>query len=411
MFKGGDRLKPFLEPDQMEAVKKLKNGCILNGGVGSGKSRTGLYYYFKECGGKIDPDLTYHPMKNPLDLYIITTARKRDTLEWEDELLNFRLTKHKENSRYDHTIIIDSWNNIKKYRKIHNAFFLFDEDRVTGTGVWVKSFLDISRKNKWIILSATPGDYWSDYWAVFVANGFYKNKTDFIQQHVTYKKFVSYPQIDHDRYLNERLLEKHKSEILINMDYNSHTHRNHIDIRCNYDKVLYRSVMHNRWNPFENKPIETASELCLVCRKITNSDITRISSLIDIFNERKKIIVFYSFNYELDILKSIDYGVEVREWNGHKHEKLPEGKSWIYLVQYSAGAEGWNCITTDTIVFFSQQYSYKIFEQTCGRIDRRNTPFTELYYYHLKSNAPIDLAISRALRNKKDFNERRYYGG
>lgn len=397
-------MKQFLEPDQMDAVRRMKNGCILNGGVGSGKSRTGLFYYFKECGGWIDKD--YHKMTRPLDLYIITTARKRDTFEWEDELLNFRLTKHRDVSIYKHNIVIDSWNNIQKYKKIYGAFFLFDEDRVTGSGKWVKAFLDISRKNKWIILSATPGDCWKDYCAVFVANGFYRNKTDFESQHVIWKRFSNYPQIQ--GYYNEKLLEQHKKEILVDMDYNPNTTRHHIDIFCEYDRWTYKDIMKNRWNPYENRPIETANELCLLCRKITNSDPSRRNALLDIFKEHPRLIIFYSFNYELELLENMEFGVEVRQWNGHKHERLPEGKSWVYLVQYTAGAEGWNCITTDTIVFFSQQYSYKVYEQVCGRIDRRNTPFTDLYYYHLKSKAPIDLGISRALSRKKDFNERRY---
>ena len=48
--------EPFLFDYQMDAVNRMFTGCILNGGVGSGKSRTGLYYYFSKCGGSIDPD-------------------------------------------------------------------------------------------------------------------------------------------------------------------------------------------------------------------------------------------------------------------------------------------------------------------------------------------------------------------
>ena len=44
-------------------------------------------------------------------------------------------------------------------------------------------------------------------------------------------------------------------------------------------------------------------------------------------------------------------------------------------------------------------------EQARGRIDRMNTPFNDLYYYHLKTRSGIDLAISRALNSKKKFNE------
>ena len=164
--------KPFLYDYQMDAVKKMRNGCILNGGVGSGKSRTGLYYYFKEQGGSMDPD--YIPMKNPRDLYIITTAMKRDSLEWEVELTPYLLSKNPEVNYYRNKVVIDSWNNIKKYKDIYGAFFIFDEDRVTGKGAWVKTFLNIARKNQWIILSATPGDTWEQYIPVFMANGVHK---------------------------------------------------------------------------------------------------------------------------------------------------------------------------------------------------------------------------------------------
>lgn len=385
----------------------MKRGCILNGGTGSGKSRCALYYYFKQFGGEIIPE--YRKMKDPKDLYIITTARKRDTLEWLDEMEPFCMTTYDDISIYPNKIRVDSWNNIAKYTKIYDAFFIFDEDRVTGNGKWVKSFLKISRKNHWIILSATPGDCWLDYWAVFVANGFYKDKSDFEWQHVIYSPYVKYRSVL--KYYNEKRLEELRDQILIPINYENTTEKHHIEVPCEYDKTAYRLMGRRRWNVFEDKPIKTAAELFYLQRKLVNSDPSRVLALMDIYKEHKKLIIFYSYDYELDILRCIPFPCEVSEWNGHVHQPIPTGESWVYLVNYSAGAEGWNCITTDTLVFYSMQYSYKVFCQTMGRIDRRNTPFKDLYYYHLKSNAPIDMAISRALKNKKDFNERRYYAG
>lgn len=399
-------MEDFLRPYQDEAYKKMKNGCILNGGTGSGKSRTALYYYFNLCGGRIDAHI--HRMTHPIDLYIITTARKRDTLEWEEELAAFNISTDPAINPYKSKVLVDSWNNIKKYRGIYGAFFIFDEDRLTGSGAWVKAFLDISRKNKWIILSATPGDSWIEYWAVFVANGYFKNKTEFTHMHCIYSRFSKYPKIE--KYYNEKILMKYKSEILVDMDFDRPTVQHHMDIWCEYDRMTYRTLMKDRWNPFEQHPIENASELCYLLRKVVNSDPSRANVLVDIWEKHKKCIVFYSYDYELDILHSIGFEkfCRVGEWNGHKHEPLPTGREWIYFVQYTAGCEGWNCITTDTIIFFSQQYSYKVFAQACGRIDRMNTPFIDLYYYHLKSHSPIDLSIAHALKNKKDFNERRW---
>lgn len=400
--------KPFLYDYQMDAVKNMRNGCILNGGVGSGKSRTGLYYYFKEQGGSIDPD--YIRMKKPKDLYIITTAMKRDSLEWEGELAYYRLSKNPELNLYKNKVVIDSWNNIKKYKDIHGAFFIFDEDRVTGKGTWVKSFLSITKKNKWIILSATPGDTWEQYIPVFVANGFYRNKTEFTREHIVYSRYSKFPKIE--KYINTGRLIRLRNQILIDMDFSRKTIPHHEDVYVKYDISKYKDAVRTRWDPFKNEPIQQASGLCYVLRRIVNSDDSRQVALLQIFEKHPRMIVFYNFDYELDILKGIYYGddCEIAEWNGHEHQPIPQSKKWVYLVQYTAGCEGWNCIRTDTIVFYSQNYSYKVLAQASGRIDRLNTPFRDLYYYHIKTRSGIDLAISKALSQKKQFNEKRWVG-
>ena len=392
----------------MDAVKNMRNGCILNGGVGSGKSRTSLYYYFSQHGGSKMP--SYVPMKSPRDLYIITTARKRDTLEWEGEMTPFLLSPNPEVNHYKNKVVVDSWNNIKKYQNVYGAFFIFDEQRVVGKGAWVKAFLKIAKKNKWILLSATPGDTWSDYIPVFLANGFYRTKTEFTNEHVVWSRFTKYPKID--RYINTGRLVRYRNQILVNMDFQRKTVSHHEDVYVRYDISGYKDIGRTRWNPYTNEPIVNAAELCYTWRKIVNSDEARQVALLEIFEKHPKMIVFYNFDYELDILRGLfdETGVEVGEWNGHLHQPVPTGDSWVYLVQYTAGAEGWNCIKTDTIVFYSQNYSYKIMQQSAGRIDRLNTPFTDLYYYHLKSRSGIDLAISRALKEKKSFNESSYVG-
>ena len=398
--------KPFLYPYQMDAVNKMSNGCILNGGVGSGKSRTGLYYYFKEQGGSIDPD--YIPMQNPKDLYIITTAMKRDSLEFEGELANFLMSKNPEANFYKNKIVIDSWNNIKKYKDVVGAFFIFDEDRVTGNGAWVKTFLNIARKNKWIILSATPGDTWEQYIPVFVANGFYKNKTEFNREHVIFSRFTKYPKIE--RYVNTGRLLRQRNQILVDMDFSRATVPHHEDIYVGYDILKYKNAIKTRWDPFKNEPIQQASGLCYVLRRIVNEDESRQVALLELLEKHTKAIIFYNFDYELDLLKEIcnDGKRKVAEWNGHNHQPVPVGENWVYLVQYTAGAEGWNCVTTDTIIFYSQNYSYKTVTQAAGRIDRLNTRFVDLYYYHFKSKSSIDLAISKALNEKRQFNESRF---
>ena len=394
---------------QLDAVDRMKNGCILCGGVGSGKSRTSLAYYYKEQGGILGTK-DYVKMENPRDLYIITTARKRDTKEWEGELLPFLLSTNPDVAYYKNRVVVDSWNNIQKYKDVYGAFFIFDEQRVVGSGAWVKAFLNIARKNRWILLSATPGDTWQDYIPVFVANGFYKNKTAFIREHVVYSRYTKYPKVD--RYINTGKLIKYRNDLLVDMKFERPTVSHHEDVYVRYNVSMYKDASRLRWDPFKDEPIINAAGLCYVWRKIVNMDISRQIALLELFEKHPKMIVFYNFDYELDILKGLYYGenVTVAEWNGHKHEPVPEGRSWVYLVQYTAGAEGWNCITTDTIVFFSQNYSYKIMQQSAGRIDRLNTRFVDLYYYHLKSRSGIDLAISRAISEKRNFSESRYAG-
>lgn len=392
----------------MDAVGRMRNGCILNGGVGSGKSRTGLYYYFSKYGGKIDPE--YVPMEKPPDLYIITTAMKRDLLEFEKELIPFLLNKDPDLNYYDNKVVIDSWHNIKKYADVKNAFFLFDEDKVTGSGVWVKTFLKIAKVNEWIILSATAGDTWSDYIPVFVANGFYRNRTDFQNQHIVWSRYANYPKID--RYVNTGRLLRLRNRVLIDMDFNRATIPHHEDIYVPYDTAKYREVTRTRWDPYKDEPIINAAGLCYIWRKIVNSDESRQIALLELYEKHPKMIVFYNFDYERDILLNLYYGenVEVAEWSGHAHQPIPDSDKWVYIVQYTAGAEGWNSVKTNTIVFYSQNYSYKVMTQAAGRIDRLNTKFVDLYYYHLKSRSGIDLAISKALKEKKSFNETRYAG-
>lgn len=392
---------------QMDAIKNLRNGCILCGGVGSGKSRTSLAYYYLQNGGQVNTN-TYVPMKDPCDLYIITTARKRDTKEWEGELTPFLMSPNPEQNYYKNKIVIDSWNNIKKYKDTKDAFFIFDEQRVVGNGTWVKSFLKIAKANRWILLSATPGDTWTDYIPVFLANGFYKNRTEFCREHVVYSRFSKYPKID--RYINTGRLIRLRNKILVDMDFKRNTIAHHEDIWCEYDRERYKAAGKDRWDPFKNEPIRDAGSLCYVWRKIVNIDCSRLLKVQEIAKKHPRVIIFYNFDYELELLRSLYYGedVEIAEWNGHKHQEIPSSERWVYLVQYTAGCEGWNCIKTDTIIFYSQNYSYKVMEQASGRIDRLNTPFRDLWYYHLKSHSGIDLAISKALTQKKKFNEGKF---
>lgn len=415
--------QPFLRDYQMQAIKRAKNGCIFNGGVGSGKSRTGLFYYFKENGGWIDEN-GYKPMHIPFhgapqDLYIITTAMKRDSLEWEGELANFLLctdaTQNDLNGNVN--IVIDSWNNIKKYADITDSFFIFDEDRVCGSGAWVKAFLKIARSNNWIILSATPGDKWEDYIPVFLANGFYKNKTEFIREHLVYSRYcTAFPKVE--GYMNTGRLTRLRNSILIDMDFHRDTVPHHEDVYCTYDITKYKDVIKKRWDIYKDEPIQQASGLCYVLRRIVNEDEDRVTKLLELLENHPRAIIFYNFDYEREMLLHVlseftldDEAFDVAEWSGHAHEAVPTSNKWVYLVQYTAGCEGWNCIKTDTIIFYSQNYSYKVVTQAAGRIDRLNTPYKDLYYYHFKSRSGIDLAISKALRDKKKFNENRWVKG
>ena len=381
----------------------MHNGCILCGGTGSGKSITGLAYYFIQNGGKLDP---MTKMKNPKDLYIITTAKKRDSGEWIGDMSWFYLTPDDKTKIYDHKVVIDSWNNIKKYANVQNSFFIFDEQRVVGYGAWTKAFLKIAKSNEWILLSATPGDNYMDYMPVFIANGFYKNKSEFTAEHCVYSRFSKFPQIE--RFIGTERLNRLRRRVLVDMPYEKPAVQNHEDVWCSFDKEAYKDLMKNRFDYEKGEPIENVSELCYKLRKICYSDESRAEALLNIFEKHNKLIVFYNFDYELEIIKNIDFGEDViiAELNGHRHDPEPFSNSkWIYLVQYNAGSEAWNCIKTDTMVFYSQNYSYKMMKQASGRIDRLTTPYKELKYFHLKCRSPIELRITRALAQKKNFNE------
>lgn len=404
---------------QLKALKNIKNGCILCGGVGSGKSRTSLSYFYIQNGGVLENpvSVTYNEVYHEndysfeyvtmddiriKDLYIITTATKRDTLEWEKEMIPFLLSTNKDNNLYSNKVIVDSWNNIPKYVNVSNSFFIFDEQRVVGKGTWVDSFLKIAKKNDWILLSATPGDKWEDYIPVFIANGFYRNRTEFFKEHAVLDRYYR-----PSRYFNIGRLIRLRNRILVDIDFKRNTVSHHEDVICDYDISAYKTLMKDRWNIFKDEPVKNISELCYALRRVSNEHPSRALAILEIFEKHPKAIIFYNFDFELDILKNLVYGsnVTIAEWNSHQHNPVPDTDSWVYLVQYTAGCEGWNCISTDTIIFYSQNYSYKVMEQARGRIDRMNTPFFDLYYYHLKCKSPIDLAISRAINNKKKFNE------
>ena len=403
-----------LYPHQIDAIRRMHNGCILCGGVGTGKSRTSLAYaYLKELGGKLKVNGEGHWAKPTVqkDLYIITTAKKRDSLEWEEELLPFGLSVDPKLSAGHIKVVIDSWNNIQKYKKVYGAMFIFDEQRVVGKGAWVKAFLKIARANHWILLTATAGDTWQDYIPVFIANGFYKNRSDFNMQHVIFKPYMKYPVIDH--YVNQSILLHHRKDIMVIMKFDKKIEKRNHSVICKYDKMKYRRIFKDRWDIYDNCPIEETGKLCYLLRRVTNEDPSRLEEVRRLMIENPKSIIFYNFTPELHLLRKIaaDIGYDIGEWNGEVHSEVPTSEHWVYLCQYTAAAEGWNNTTTNVIIFYSQNYSYKTMVQAAGRIDRLNTPFKELHYYYLKSHSPIDLAISRSLAQKQNFNEKVFIQG
>ncbi len=397
-----------LDAGQLEAIDRLKSGSILVGKVGSGKSRTGLTYFFcKECGGSvcINRKGEYSPMTRPKDLYIITTAKKRDDKEWERELVPFLLVPI---DKAPIKITVDSWQNLPKHINAMNSFFIFDEQRLVSYGKWTKSFLRIAKHNHWILLSATPADRWIDLAPVFIANGFYSNITEFRHKHCVYSRYTKFPQIS--RYIGTGRLRRLKEEIYVELPYKNEREQHHINVLVDYDAYEYKNIMKTRWNPTTNKPVKNVSELCQLLRRVTNSDPSRIEAIQGLLNDYPKTIVFYNFDYELEILRNVasELGIEKAEWNGHMHQPLPTSNRWTYFVQYSAGAEGWNCTTTNVIIFYSQNYSYRTMIQAAGRIDRRDTSYTDLYYYHIKSSSSLDRAIDKALNEKRKFNEGKF---
>lgn len=393
-----------LYPHQQKAVEELSDGKVLVGGVGTGKTITSLaYFYTKVMGGELNKPET---ITNPMDLYIFTTARKRDELDWQRDAAKLSMSRDPEASIHGITVTVDSYNNIAKYKEIKGAFVILDEQRMVGTGTWVKSFIKIAKSNRWIMLSATPGDKWEDYIPLFIANGFVKNITEFRRNHIVYSSYTKYPKVE--RYLQTGQLLKWRRQLLVEMPYSRHTVRHLHNVVCDHDVEMMCVVMEKRWHPIEMRPLRDIGEMFAMMRRVAYSDLSRKAKVLELVGKHPKLIVFYNFDYELEILRTLADDLpdwKVAEWNGHKHEPVPSGDRWVYLVQYVAGAEAWNCVETDAICFYSQTYSYRNFEQAQGRIDRLNTRFKDLHYYILTSMSMIDKAISKALRNKESFNE------
>lgn len=371
---------------QLEAIDKLQSGMILWGNVGSGKSRTSLYFYCKNYSNK--------------KLLIITTAQKRNNGEWLEECKVFGLKP-----------IIDSWNNIRKYEKYENCFIIFDEDHLTGYGAWSKTFIKMAKCNDWLVLTGTPGDNYSEFMTVFIAKGWYKNKRDFEENHVIYSRYSKYPKVD--RYINQGLLEKHRRDILVKMFVEKRPRVHKEIVITQYDISKYKKAYKEKRDE-NNKPFKNATAFCLYLRKICNEDESKIVKVRELLLKHNKVIIFYNYIYEKEILLKLLKTMKtfnVGEYNGQHHDDIPIGERWAYLCQYTAASEGWNCLLCDTMIFFSMSYSYKAMEQAAGRINRVNTPYKDLYYYYLRTTSGIDLSINRALSTKRNFNESTFIGG
>jgi hypothetical protein len=349
------------------------------GDVGSGKSIAALAYAAEK-----------HPEKQ---IIVITTAKKRDSGEWYADAMKMSLRQE---------LVVDSWNQIKQYID-RDAFFIFDEQKVVGAGAWVDAFLKITKNVDWILLSATPADTWTDLVPVFLANGFFKNKTEFNNRHVVFSRFVKYPKVD--RYVDDWYLYQLREKIYVEMYLERHTTRVEHIVPVEFDLKEQQQIYRDRWNPYENVPVKDAGDMMRLLRTSSNTHPSRLDNLEKICAKHPRVIVFYNHNPELALLRTMmtRLDIPVAEWNGHYHQPIPPTERWLYLVQYSAGSEGWNCVSTDTEVFFSLPYSYKQFHQAKGRIDRMNTPYETMNYYVFKSRSIIDQAVWKALHRKKNF--------
>ena len=418
-------------------MKKLANGKILVGDVGTGKSLVACAYY--------------RDNEAPRDVVVITTAKKRNDLDWEREFAKLGVS-------FGGTIFggpeltVDSWNNIGKYVDAVGKFFIFDEQRLVGTGAWTKAFYKIAKANGWILLSATPGDTWLDYAPVFIANGHFKNITAFRNEHVVYAPHSKFPKVL--RYNGSGRLVRLRNDLLVEMPYLRHTTRHITWYDVDHDRELVERVTKDRWNVYLQKPLKDVGDLFRTVRKVVNSDGARLEAVRSLMAVHPRLIVFYNFDYELEALRTlltptsvpdslgsisdetssgspsgsgtklsnkttpspstlgmnegVYHDTVIAEYNGHRHDPVPRGERWVYLVQYVAGAEGWNCVSTDAMVFYSLTYSYKNWHQAFGRIDRMNTRYSDLHYYVLFSTSWIDLAIRKSLKAKKSFNERQF---
>lgn len=369
---------------QKRAINQMHNGCILCGGVGAGKSLTSLGYI-----DKVYPSGT---------VYIITPARKRNTGEWFDDI--------RKNDMDETRFVVDSWNNLSKYKDVKDAFFLFDEQKVSGKGTWAKSLIRIAKSNQWILLSATPGDTYDDYATVLIANGFVRNRTTWYDEYCVTKSQPFFHIVDHK---NKDVIDMMIRRIFIKMDYQSDKKRIErvipIQARSAGEE---KEILMTHKAPGAQMPFTTFAAAIAYVRMNCYDKSKKTEALRKIIEKHKKIIVFYNFLSEkLEIERAaIDANVTINFYNGQRHDPIPDTDEWVYGVQYNSGAEAWNCITTNAMVFYSPNYSYKTMEQAHGRIDRVNSPYECLYYYMLLNELNIDNKVMNALSSKKDFNEK-----
>ena len=370
---------------QEEAIQKLHSGSVLYGATGSGKSLTGLAYYMR-CWSH-------------LDLYIITTSKKRNAGEWEEEIAKLGCPPPK---------AIDSWNRLKNYRMVSDAFFLFDEHKVGGHGKWAQSMITIAKKNKWILLTATPGDVWDDYASIFIANEFVKNKTTWNEDFCIFDRISKYPKII--GYQREDVLKNMRDAVLVPMEYQSEKVPIPyvIPYKVDHEEEAYvlarrKSLRHPEMRAFRN----TSAMFAYMRMNLPDKE-SKIQALADVLKKEPKAIIFYNFTPEKYEIENAARQVNIPffQYNGQIKDNVPDGDTWVYAVQYTAGAEAWNCITCRTVIFYSMNYSYKVMTQAKGRIDRCNSPFDELhYYYFISPDFEIDQEILNALTRKEKFNE------
>lgn len=270
-----------------------------------------------------------------------------------------------------------------------------------------------------ILLSGTPtGGKYEKLWSQCRLLGWKISKDAFWSSYINYhfEHDTGFPRKVVDGYKNvERLkhkLHEHgaifmKSEDVFDLPAKIDTR---VNVYCTpaYRKFRQKSIVKIDGVEFVGDNILTKMLYeRMLCGSYNSDKIAALKDLIESTEDR--LIIFYNFNGELEVLRdlcaSVERPVSIICGNIKDLSSYEKSKDSVTLVQYQAGAMGLNLQKSNKIVYFTPPLSSEFFEQSKKRIHRIGQDRTCFYYYLICSGS-IEEKIYRTLAMRKDYTER-----